>query len=174
MIGVVAQQTHLFNATIRTNLLLARPGATQAEVEAAARAAQIHDFIVSLPGGYDTPLGEGGRTLSGGERQRLAVARALLKNAPLLILDEPAAALDVATEAGLWSALAPLLAGRTTLLITHRLGGPAPGHFIAVMDHGRVVETGDHASLLARGGLYRRLWDQQQAAISCPGEGRVL
>lgn len=179
MVGVVAQRTHLFNASIRTNLLLARPDATPAEIEAAARAAQIHDFIVSLPDGYDTRIGEGGRTLSGGERQRLAIARALLKDAPILILDEPATALDVGTEARLWQALTPLLAGRTALLITHRLGapagaGPAPAGQIAVMAHGRVVETGEHAALLAAGGLYRRLWDQQQAAVSCSDESGVL
>lgn len=174
MAGVVAQQTHLFNATIRTNLLLARPAATQAELEQAARAAQIHDFIAALPDGYDTRVGEGGRQLSGGERQRVAIARALLKDAPVLILDEPAAALDAVTEAELWVAIAPLLAGRTTILITHHLGGPGPGGRIAVMAHGRVVEMGDHAALLAAGGVYRRLWDQQQAAISCPGAGRVI
>ncbi len=172
--GVVAQGTHLFNASIRTNLLLARPEARQDEIEAAARAAQLHDFIASLPEGYDTRVGEGGRKLSGGERQRLAIARALLKDAPILILDEPTAALDAGTEEALWQALAPLLEGRTTLLITHRLGGPAALGQIAVMDRGRVIELGEHATLLAAGGLYRKLWDQQQAAISCPPEPPVL
>lgn len=174
LVGVVAQTTHLFNATIRTNLLLARPDATQAEVEAAARAAQLHDFVASLPEGYDTRVGEGGRSLSGGERQRIAIARALLKNAPVLVLDEPAAALDATTESALWAALRPLLARRTTLLITHRLGGSAAQGQVAVMDRGRVVEVGDHAALLAAGGLYRKLWDQQQSAISCPPERPVL
>ena len=176
LIGVVSQQTHLFNASIRTNLLLARPGATQEEIEAAARHAQIHDFIRGQPQGYGTPIGEGGLKLSGGERQRLAIARALLKDAPVLILDEPAANLDSATEAALWEALEPLMVNRTVLLITHalgphamgphrmgphRMGEPSAQGQIAVIDRGRIVETGDHASLLARGGLYRRLWDQQ-------------
>jgi ABC-type multidrug transport system fused ATPase/permease subunit len=160
-IAIVTQQTHLFNASIRTNLLLARPDATQAEIEAAAQHAQIHEFVAGLPRGYETTIGEGGLKLSGGERQRLAIARALLKNAPVLILDEPATALDGATEAALWQALRPLLARRTTLLITHRLGGPAAEGRIVVVDHGRVVEAGDHATLLAANGLYRRLWDQQ-------------
>ncbi|MGE5603933.1 MAG: thiol reductant ABC exporter subunit CydC, partial [Nitrososphaerales archaeon] len=172
--GVVAQRTHLFNATIRTNLLLARPDATQAEIEAATRAAQLHDFIASLPDGYDTRVGDGGRKLSGGEQQRLAIARALLKDAPVLLLDEPAAALDAGTEEALWHGLGPMLAGRTTLVITHRLGGPAGQGQIAVMDRGRVVETGSHAALLAAGGLYRKLWEQQQAAVSCPPEPPVL
>jgi len=161
VIGVVSQATHLFNASIRTNLLLARPDATEEDLEAAARRAQVHDFIAALPQGYDTPIGEGGLKLSGGERQRLAVARALLKDAPVLILDEPAANLDSATEAAMWDALEPLIARRTVLLITHHLGGVAARGQIVVMDRGRIVERGDHASLLAQGGLYRRLWDQQ-------------
>ena len=119
-IGVVTQHTHLFNATIGDNLRLARPGATQAEIEAAARAAQIHDWIISLAEGYDTWVGEQGLRLSGGERQRLAIARALLKNAPVLILDEPTANLDTASERDLLAALAPLMVGRTTLIITHQ------------------------------------------------------
>ena len=122
-IGVVAQQTHLFNMTIGDNLRLARPGATQAEIEAAARTAQIHDWIVSLGEGYATWVGEQGLRLSGGERQRLAIARALLKNAPVLILDEPTANLDTASERDLLAALAPLMVGRTTLIITHSLFG---------------------------------------------------
>jgi ATP-binding cassette subfamily C protein CydC len=164
-IAVVAQTTHLFNASVRTNLLLARPDASEDELRAALAAAQLADFVAALPQGLDTPLGEGGAKLSGGERQRLAIARALLKDAPALVLDEPASGLDAKTEEELWDALAPLTQGRTVLLITHRLRALAPGAPIAVMRCGRVVELGDHASLLAAGGLYRRLWEQQNEQL---------
>ena len=161
-IGVVAQQTHLFNITIGDNLRLARTGATQAEVEAAARAAQIHDWIVSLPEGYDTWVGELGLRLSGGERQRLALARALLKDAPVLLLDEPAANLDTASERDLLAALTPLMVGRTTLIITHHLVGLERADEILVLDRGRIVERGRHEVLLGRAGVYRRMWDLRQ------------
>ena len=164
--GVVTQRTHLFNTTVRDNLLLGRPGASQAEIEAAARAAQVHDAITALPQGYDTWIGEGGWQLSGGERQRLAIARALLKDAPIVILDEPAANLDPVTEQALWAALTPLMAGRTTLLITHRLTGPALTGEIAVLDAGRLIAHGRHADLLARSAHYRRLWERQDQALS--------
>jgi len=164
-IGVVPQHTHLFNATIRDNLRLARTGATQAEIEAAARVAQIHDWIVSLADGYDTWVGEQGLRLSGGERQRLAIARALLKDAPVLILDEPTANLDAATERDLLADMAPLMVGRTTLIITHRLVGLAAADEILVFERGRIVERGRHDVLLRRAGegagVYRRLWDLQ-------------
>ena len=158
-IGVVAQQTHLFNMTIGDNLRLARPGASQAEIEAAARAAQIHDWIVSLAEGYDTWVGEQGLRLSGGERQRLAIARALLKNAPVLILDEPTANLDTASERDLLAALTPLMVGRTTLIITHSLFGLERVDEILVLERGRIVERGRHDALLRRAGAYRRMWD---------------
>ena len=158
-IGVVAQQTHLFNMTIGDNLRLARPGATQAEIEAAARTAQIHDWIVSLGEGYATWVGEQGLRLSGGERQRLAIARALLKNAPVLILDEPTANLDTASERDLLAALAPLMVGRTTLIITHSLFGLERVDEILVLERGRIVERGRHEALLRRTGAYRRMWD---------------
>ena len=161
-IGVVAQQTHLFNMTVGDNLRLARTGASQAEIEAAARAAQIHDWIVSLVDGYDTWVGEQGLRLSGGERQRLAIARALLKDAPALILDEPTANLDTATERDLLAAMAPLMVGRTTLIITHRPVGLAQADEILVLDRGRIVERGRHEALLRRAGAYRRMWDLQQ------------
>lgn len=164
-IGMVAQQTYLFNTTVRENLRLARPDATQAELEAATRAAQLHDFIVSLPEGYDTWIGEQGWQLSGGERQRLALARALLKDAPVLILDEPTANLDPATAAALLDALAPLMAGRTTLTITHRLAGLEHMAEIIVLNCGRVAERGTHAELLSRDGPYRRLWDRQHGIL---------
>ena len=158
-IGVVTQNTHLFNATVADNLRLARRGATQAEIEAAARGAQIHDFIAALPQGYETWIGEDGLRLSGGERQRLAIARALLKDAPLLILDEATANLDTLTEQAVQAALATLTAGRTTLTLTHRLAGLASADEIWVLEAGRAVEHGRHADLLARDGLYRRLWE---------------
>ena len=158
-IGVVAQQTHLFNMTIGDNLRLARHGASQAEIEAAARAAQIHDWIVSLAEGYDTWVGEQGFRLSGGERQRLAVARALLKNASVLILDEPTANLDTASERDLLAALTPLLVGRTTLIITHSLFGLERVDEILVLERGRIVERGRHDALLRRTGAYRRIWE---------------
>ncbi len=165
LMGMVTQQTYLFNTTVRENLRLARPDATQTELEAATRAAQLHDFIVSLPEGYDTWIGEQGWQLSGGERQRLAIARALLKDAPVLILDEPTANLDPATATALLDALAPLMAGRTTLTITHRLAGLEHMAEIIVLDRGRVAERGTHAELLGRGGLYRRLWERQHGIL---------
>ena len=158
-IGVVAQHTYLFNMTIGDNLRLARHGATQAEITAAARAAQIHDWIISLHEGYDTWIGEQGLRLSGGERQRLAIARALLKDAPILILDEPTANLDTATERDLLEALVPLMVGRTTLIITHRLVGLERATEILVFERGRIVERGRHDMLLRRAGVYRRMWD---------------
>jgi ATP-binding cassette subfamily C protein CydC len=140
LIGVVPQQTHLFNATIRENLRLARPDASDEAMVHAAQLAQLHDFIQSLPQGYDTPIGEQGLRLSGGERQRLAIARAVLKDAPLLILDEATAHLDLATERDLLRGLRPFLAQRTTLMITHRPIGLEDAHAIIVLKQGRVVE----------------------------------
>jgi ATP-binding cassette subfamily C protein CydC len=161
-IGVVAQQTHLFNATVGDNLRLARARATEPEIETAARAARIHDFIVSLPQGYDAWISEQGLRLSGGERQRLAIARALLKDAPILVLDEPAANLDVVTEREVLTTVEAAMAGRTTLIITHRLVGLERADEILVLDRGRIVERGRHDELLARGGLYRRMWKRRQ------------
>jgi ATP-binding cassette subfamily C protein CydC len=139
LIAVVTQSTYLFNATVRDNLLLARPEATQAELEQAARRAQIHDFILSLPQGYDTWIGEQGLRLSGGERQRLAIARALLKDAPILILDEATANLDPITERAVFQAMRTLMAGRTTLIITHRPAGLEAVDGIVTLRAGRVV-----------------------------------
>ena len=161
MIGVVAQSTHLFNATVRENLLLARPDATPADLERAASAAEIHDFICGLPEGYDTWIGESGLRLSGGERQRLAIARALLKDAPILILDEATASLDPLTERAILQAIRHLVRGRTTLMITHRLAGLEIADEILVLQGGRIVERGSHAALLAAGGFYRRMWEYQ-------------
>ncbi len=164
-VGVITQNTYLFNAPVSDNLLLARPGARQEELEEAARQAEIHDFICSLPQGYATWIGEQGLRLSGGERQRVAIARALLKDAPLLILDEATANLDAITEQRVLRTVLVSSAGRSLLLITHRLVGLEAMDEILVMDDGCVVERGTHARLLAAGGLYRRLWDLQRESL---------
>ncbi len=165
LIAVVSQNTYLFTGTIRENLLLARPGASPEQLAQAARQAQLHDFIQSLPQGYDTWVGEHGLKLSGGERQRLAIARALLKDAPLLVLDEATANLDSLTGQGLLAAVHSLMSGRSTLMITHRLVGMEWMDEILVMDGGAVLERGTHAGLLAQDGLYRRMWDAQNQAL---------
>ena len=165
LIAVVAQHTHLFNATIRDNLLLARPEAAQADLVQAARQAQIRDWIESLPKGYDTWIGEQGLRLSAGQRQRLAIARALLQDAPLLILDEPTANLDALTEREVLSTLYSLMAGRTSLLITHRLLGLEAAGEILVLRAGRVVERGRHHELMQMAGLYSRMWELQNQII---------
>jgi ATP-binding cassette subfamily C protein CydC len=166
MISVVEQHTHLFNATIRENLLLARPDASMAEVEEAARQACIHDFIQSLPSQYETLIGEQGFHLSGGERQRLAIARALLKNAPVLLLDEATANLDTLTEQSIISALRTLIQGRTTLIITHRLVGLDMADEILVLQNGKIKERGIHHELLQAEGLYWKLYQLQSQVLT--------
>lgn len=166
--AVVRQDTHLFNATIRDNLLFARPDATPDEIEAAARQAQIHDFITALPQGYDTWIGEQGLNLSGGERQRLAITRAILKRAPILILDEATANLDAATERALMGAVNAAMAERATLMITHRIAGLDAFDEILVLEQGRIVERGSHADLLQIDGHYRRLWALQRQIVAEP------
>lgn len=156
-IALVTQEPFLFDDTIRANIAYARPDASQAEIETAARAAAAHDFILSLPAGYDTLVGEAGARLSGGQRQRIAIARAFLKDAPILLLDEATSALDTESEAQVQSALARLMAGRTTILIAHRLSTVRGADRIYVIDKGQVVETGDHDSLIKKRGLYARL-----------------
>jgi len=160
-IGIVTQETYLFHDSVRANLLYARPEATQAELEAACRAANIHDFIAALPDDYDTVVGERGYRLSGGEKQRLAIARVILKDPCLLILDEATSHLDSPSEALIQAALEPLLARRTSLVIAHRLSTILAADQILVLDEGRLLEEGSHAELLARGGLYAHLYETQ-------------
>ncbi|HYF39346.1 MAG TPA: ABC transporter transmembrane domain-containing protein [Gemmatimonadales bacterium] len=160
-IGIVPQDPALFSGTIRENIAYARPGASQAEVESAARAAHAHEFIERLPLGYDTVVGERGVKLSGGQRQRIAIARAILKNPAVLILDEATSNLDTESERLIEDALGKLLVGRTTLIIAHRLSTVRRADRLVVLDHGRIVEEGSHAELLAVGGLYARLYQRQ-------------
>jgi ATP-binding cassette subfamily B protein len=168
-VALVLQEPFLFPLTVADNIAYGRPGASRVEVEAAARAANAHAFIERLPAGYDTVVGERGGTLSGGERQRVGIARALLKDAPILILDEPTSALDAATEALLLEALERLMRGRTTLIIAHRLSTIRRADRIVVLAEGAVEEIGTHEALIAREGLYNRLCQSQQVvAQSAP------
>jgi len=161
VIGFVTQETYLFHDTIRKNLVYARPDATDAELEAAARAAAIHERITELPDGYDTIVGERGYKLSGGEKQRIAIARVLLKDPRILILDEATSALDSVSERLIQSAVERLMEGRTTIAIAHRLSTILRADQILVYDRGRIVERGRHRELIARGGLYARLYREQ-------------
>ncbi len=163
-IGIVPQDTVLFNDTVEYNIAYGRPGASRAEVEAAARAAHIHDFIASTPKGYDTMVGERGLKLSGGEKQRVAIARTLLKNPPILIFDEATSALDSANERAIQAELQSAAQNKTTLVIAHRLSTVVDAHEILVMEAGRIIERGTHAELLARQGRYAAMWALQQSS----------
>jgi len=160
-IGVVTQETVLFNDTLRNNIAYGQPGVSQKEVESAARAALAHDFIMRIPEGYDAVIGEKGVRLSGGERQRIAIARALLKNAPILILDEATSALDSESESLVQSALQNLMTGRTVIVIAHRLSTIRRANRIVVIENGTVSDIGTHEELMHRAGTYRRLYDLQ-------------
>jgi ATP-binding cassette subfamily B protein len=162
-IGVVPQDTVLFNDTIRYNIAYGRADATQAEIEAAARAARIHDFVLSLPEGYDTMVGERGLKLSGGEKQRVGIARTLLKNPPILLLDEATSALDTQTERDIQESLKAMGQGRTVITIAHRLSTIADADRIVVLEQGQIVESGTHEMLLARHGRYAAMWARQSA-----------
>jgi ATP-binding cassette subfamily B protein len=162
-IGIVPQDTVLFNDTIEYNIAYGKPGASHDDIVAAAKAAAIHDFITSLPDGYKTMVGERGLKLSGGEKQRVAIARTLLKNPAILIFDEATSALDSKSEQAIQTQLKEIAKNRTTLVIAHRLSTIADAAQILVLDHGRIIERGTHAELLATGGAYAQMWERQQA-----------
>jgi subfamily B ATP-binding cassette protein MsbA len=167
-VGLVTQETVLFDTSVRENIAYGERSPSEARVRAAARAACADEFIDRLPQGYDSPVGEGGARLSGGQRQRLAIARAIYKDAPILILDEATSQLDAESEALVARALGNLMRGRTTLVIAHRLSTVRRADRIVVLDEGRIAEEGSHAALLTRRGLYRRLHDMQYFAENAP------
>jgi subfamily B ATP-binding cassette protein MsbA len=160
-IGIVTQETFLFNDTIGVNIAYGKPGTSQSEVEAAARAANAHEFILAQPGGYQTKIGDRGVMLSGGQRQRLAIARAILKNPPILILDEATSALDTQSERQVQEAMDHLMKERTSLVIAHRLSTVQHADLIVVLENGALVEQGRHEELLNKGGLYAKLYKMQ-------------
>jgi len=166
-LGLVSQDVFLFHGSVADNIAYGRPGASQSEIEAAARAAEAHDFILQLPQGYDTIVGERGQKLSGGQRQRVSIARAVIKDPPVLILDEATSAVDNETEAAIQRSMQVITRGRTTLVVAHRLSTIVNADRIYVLDQGRVTETGNHKELIAANGLYAALW-KVQAGIGTP------
>jgi subfamily B ATP-binding cassette protein MsbA len=168
LLGIVSQDTVLFHDTVRANISYGRPDATPEQIETAARAANAHDFIEKMPNGYDTPVGERGVELSGGQRQRIAIARALLRDPPILIFDEATSALDTESERLIQDAIERLMRGRTVLVVAHRLSTIQRADQILVLEEGRVVERGDHPALMAHEGRYRRLYDMQFASSADP------
>jgi len=165
-IGIVPQDTVLFNDTIAYNIAYGRPGASQQAVMEAAEKAAIHNFIMQLPKGYETVVGERGLKLSGGEKQRVAIARTILKNPPILVFDEATSALDTKTERNIQNALNEVAAERTTIMIAHRLSTVVDADHIIVLQNGRIVEQGNHQQLLEQQGKYAAMWSQQQQALA--------
>jgi len=163
-VATVFQDVVLFGGSIADNIRVGRPGATMEAVREAAAAAQADDFILALPEGYDTPLGEGGARLSGGERQRISIARALLKDAPIVLLDEATASVDATAEHSIQRAIDHLVRDKTVIVIAHRLRTVRRAHQIIVLEQGRVCEQGQHDELIESGGTYARLWEEQQQA----------
>ncbi|PWR74544.1 ABC transporter ATP-binding protein [Methanospirillum stamsii] len=162
--SMVFQDVYLFNDTIRNNILIGKPDATDEEIIAASKSAQAHDFIVKLPKGYDTIIGEGGSTISGGEKQRISIARALLKDAPIILLDEATASIDPENEQAIQTAISALIKSKTVIVIAHRLNTIQDADRIIVIDHGKVTESGRHQELLAQKGMYFRMWSEQEKA----------
>ena len=173
-IGTVFQESFLFSNTVAANIAFGHPDATPAQVEQAARIAAAHDFIMALPKGYQTVLGEGGNGLSGGQRQRLAIARAILLEPAILLLDDPTAAIDSGTEQEIFAALDRAIAGRTTFIVAHRLSTLRRADFIIVLERGRIVQQGTHAQLMRESGPYQHVASLQLVdgrALAAPGEG---
>ena len=172
-IGLVFQETFVFNLSFRENIRISKPDATDEEIEAAVRAAQLEGFVLGLPAGYETVLGERGSRMSGGQRQRLSIARALLRNPPILILDEATSALDARTEAEILEVLDEVVKNRTTITITHRLGIAADADLVVVLEDGRLVEQGPHEEIVKSGGLYQRLWEEQMGKTPVEKSSRL-